>query len=542
MRWFTPLLIVAVLPGVAPPAAAQCVPEECLHCGESFTGTTVQKTKDFSDYPCVAKPQSASDQFFCFTWADDIEVRLELDVQPPPVASMSLLVLEGACSPDACVQGVSGGYEDKSLAFIATGSTGYYFAVDGWLSGDDSPFTLSVECRAYGQCAVVNTLICGEERYDQLEGTDHFSIYPGAVHPKPGLEMVYTFVATENAKVSFDLYSPSLADTDLIVLDDACAPTSLIALAESGAATDVLTIDAVAGHTYYVVVDARKQLGTGDGFYLTTTCQPACASDADCDGATPACDTATGECVTCVSDSHCPAGERCDAHACVDDPRWCGSSAACGPGATCIASACVSACGDAAANPCAPPAVCDSASGVCVAPRQPQCVAALHCGPGEFCAANGACLAHCADPGANPCAAPRVCESASGLCQFPPECLTSAACGPGERCADGGCVDACADADANPCPAGTACDGATLACTPSSTLTTCTSSADCATDQECDPDSNTCTAAGPPNLPPAANGPGGGCAGGSTSPGGGLPAALLCLLALLAVRFRLLRA
>lgn len=54
MRWFTPLLIVAVLPGVAAPAAGQCIPEECLHCGESFTGTTVQKIKDFSDSPCVS--------------------------------------------------------------------------------------------------------------------------------------------------------------------------------------------------------------------------------------------------------------------------------------------------------------------------------------------------------------------------------------------------------------------------------------------------------------------------------------------------------
>jgi len=46
---------------------------------------------------------------------------------------------------------------------------------------------------------------------------------------------------------------------------------------------------------------------------------PICLADAECSGATPACDTAQGACVACTSDVHCP-GAACDtsAHACVE--------------------------------------------------------------------------------------------------------------------------------------------------------------------------------------------------------------------------------
>ncbi len=65
-----------------------------------------------------------------------------------------------------------------------------------------------------------------------------------------------------------------------------------------------------------------------------------CTSAADCAGdpGGPACDTATGRCVACVTDEHCSAGALCAGNVCV---MGCTSARPCPAGQTCCDGACV---------------------------------------------------------------------------------------------------------------------------------------------------------------------------------------------------------
>ena len=57
-----------------------------------------------------------------------------------------------------------------------------------------------------------------------------------------------------------------------------------------------------------------------------------CTSDAMCMGDTPRCDMATGKCVACLEDGHCPEGSVCRGGACAPG---CSAMKGCGDAGTC---------------------------------------------------------------------------------------------------------------------------------------------------------------------------------------------------------------
>lgn len=136
-----------------------------------------------------------------------------------------------------------------------------------------------------------------------------------------------------------------------------------------------------------------------------------CTTDDDCGADAPFCNEAGTACLVCLSDEHCEDGHRCEQGACEPPPPACEEDRDCeDPGAPfCVEGACVA------------------------------CTADLHCGEGEACSDEGSCLPNLCEDDAD-CAAfeGRTCRD--GSCR-PGECDTASDC-PGERpyCEENACV------------------------------------------------------------------------------------------------------
>jgi len=167
-----------------------------------------------------------------------------------------------------------------------------------------------------------------------------------------------------------------------------------------------------------------------------------CTQDADCGGATPACDTTTGVCVACTpTDDTCPIGHYCEAtNTCVVGCRSAADCATDGGASTCQTSTheCVGCVTD---NDCALGSLCQSQT--CV----PGCSATHGCDIGKTCCGTQ-CESLATDP-AHCGSCTNVCDSThsngatcvSSVCEY-------ASCGAGY--AD--CSTASNDVDGCECP------------------------------------------------------------------------------------------
>jgi hypothetical protein len=170
----------------------------------------------------------------------------------------------------------------------------------------------------------------------------------------------------------------------------------------------------------------------------------ACATDRDCYGAVPVCDTGQGRCVKCQDDGDCPGELHCEpvtgeCRDCVtNDHCPFANSPICDPASRQCTSTCVDS-GDCLAGP----SYCDTTDGVCYdclptagCPFCEQdthsCVGCLTdddcpparptCGPSLFCSAACTSDADCAGA---------VCDTGKGLCA---ECVVNGDCGIDEVC------------------------------------------------------------------------------------------------------------
>ncbi len=237
-----------------------------------------------------------------------------------------------------------------------------------------------------------------------------------------------------------------------------------------------------------------------------------------CSGATPVCDSASGQCVTCTASQGCPAGESCDTSVtggrcvgggCQSDRDCTGAAGVCDlstgncvvctaaegcPGGSCDTSVAGGRCvtnsgctGDGQCSGATP--VCDTASGQCVV-----CTSTDGCTTGQTCQ-NDACVANSSCTGDGQCsgAAP-VCNTASGQCVV---CTSTDGCsGATSKCdtttAGGKCVACLASTDCSgangicsngacvACTAAQGCSGATPKCdTTADKCVQCLSNGDC---------------------------------------------------------------
>jgi hypothetical protein len=179
-----------------------------------------------------------------------------------------------------------------------------------------------------------------------IEGTTRggpsvLNAYPGCVWwDESGPERAYSFFTAESGPYRAALGNLS-ADLDLFVLDDDCFADSCIAYGDSEVAWN-----AVAGHTYFVIVDGFAGLSSDFRLTLGCACLPDCGSrvcgDDGCGGSCGSCDAGEacqeGACCTqqcagrvCGDDGcggqcgscNTAAGEICVDGACADYGDWC---------------------------------------------------------------------------------------------------------------------------------------------------------------------------------------------------------------------------
>lgn len=178
----------------------------------------------------------------------------------------------------------------------------------------------------------------------------------------------------------------------------------------------------------------------------------------DCQGLTPMCEPATGECVACLADNDCGQGSFCALGECREAQGECLSN------------------GDCAGNPQGPH---------CFVDRCVQCIATEHCPPQHRCDANECVVARCEGV---LCNGQAQCNAETGRCE--PGCQGDADCLEGQGCNrdTGQCYNSDGSCDADsPCRPGSSCDGgggapggpAETSCSCPGSVVSCQDAADC---------------------------------------------------------------
>jgi hypothetical protein len=210
---------------------------------------------------------------FAYTFAPGQDLDLDLALEAPG-ADLDVLVLDdgGACDPARCV--VAG---DRAASLRVRGGSTYTVVVDG-RGGAAGDYTLDIAC-AGTACTPAATVACGEAVAGGNGGPGSGNVLrdysPCGLSGLTGPERVYAFTAPADGAVTAALGGLT-ADLDLAVLEDrgqGCLATECL---DGGDASVRFT--AVAGRTYYLVVDGRD--GAAGDFDLLVTCAAATCTSA----------------------------------------------------------------------------------------------------------------------------------------------------------------------------------------------------------------------------------------------------------------------
>jgi len=468
------------------PTECTPMPEPITECGTILNGAIgmTGTVNAFDDYPNCGPPfpadfSQSGEVVYALNFAAATDVTLNRVVGAPPLTPLFISVFEGGgdgCGPNnTCV-----GQEIDTFNFAAEAGQTYYMVLDSDQFTTE-PFAVNVDCCVpdctgkicgsdgcggtcgdcsngescvAGSCEVVASacqplgeLQCGAPvlgSFDDPGVVDAFQDYqcPGFPSPSAGVEVVYSFTAPNNGTITIerDFGIPPAGPLFLAVLADEgqeCDPTSPTACIARE--VDSVTFDAIAGQTYYVVVD-RDPFFPGDDFFgLNVTCDVPC---------TPQC---AGDGVTC-------------------EPDGCGGTCSCNPGDVCntLTAYCGAECEPFTSDPvCGADAWCfplanDPTTGNCQ-PTEPANLAKGDpcglggnpppapsddlCGPGLLCIDN-ACDDIC-DPAAT---------SGEGVCTGADEgCLVLQGGEPPQALSFGACIEACDLAGDSSCSTGTTC-------------------------------------------------------------------------------------
>jgi hypothetical protein len=225
-------------------------------------------------------------------------------------ADLDLVVLEGSCTPAACITSSNiGGPISENISLAVTAGQSYYIVVDGW-AGATSDFDLAIGCATTGddddsaspgddddddsagwtaaQCNSTGALGCTFGSDQSANNND-----PGSSQQvdsyscdlaldESGPEFVYSYTPAQDLAVTFTLSGLS-DDLDLFVLQASsggnCDPDTCIEYS-AGLADESVTFTALSGVTYYLVVDGH--LGAISDFDLSLDC-PTCSSSGSLD-------------------------------------------------------------------------------------------------------------------------------------------------------------------------------------------------------------------------------------------------------------------
>ena len=305
-------------PGPNPLCADTCIPDWTLTCGGTDAwGTDMSGATDVvEEYAC--SPYAYTGPEYTYTWTAEFDAVVTVSLSGEE-ADTDLIVLESmgeGCDPEQCRD-----WDFSKVTFEAVAGQTYYFVVDGYEEGvlpGEGDYTIAIECQP------LNELDCGDGMDDDLDGltdcddpdcagtvecplpvcepawnlacgeTDSWSNYSfgstdlidgydcnGYGYAAP--EYTYVFVAPVSKTITVKL-AEETAETDILVLtsgdEGECLPENCVDWGMSE-----VTFEAVAGETYYLVVDGFA--GAEGSYTITVECPPDvevdCGDDVDND-------------------------------------------------------------------------------------------------------------------------------------------------------------------------------------------------------------------------------------------------------------------
>jgi hypothetical protein len=306
-------------------AAPNCVVATCqgaanLVAGgfDSYDNEGPGSTDAVDSWDCVPNyDESGPEYVYVYTAAQNGQATVNLNIQIDelieillgPLDDLDLFILaaSGGCNPSSCVAyGVTNG-NDTVTWNVTAGST-WYIVVDGF-EGDTSAYTLHLEnipfappplppevcgsgydedgdglvdcddsdcaaaavCQAVGTCNSAFTLGCGGTDSWSNNGTGSTNVissYGCSTWNESGPEYTYQFTAVATGTVDVALSDMGGVDLDIFVLDGASGVCNEGNCTANGNTSASFT--AVAGHTYYFVVDGYS--GATGSYDISVTC------------------------------------------------------------------------------------------------------------------------------------------------------------------------------------------------------------------------------------------------------------------------------
>jgi hypothetical protein len=293
-----------------------CQESWVLFCGsfDSFSTASPLATNQVDSYSCSSWEETGPEYAYYFQapldQANEVTIDLSYD---SALVDLDVFVLEDQgipCNSESCVS-----YGGLGTTFETEAGADYWVVVDGY-QGDAGAYEVFVDCEPVPDaeicddgvdndgdgdidcddedCAGANncaaycddnapTISCGQtlsgdNTWDPsatIPGlTDSIDGYPCNIGSYTGPEMAYEWVATVTGTVeaSFIGPQPTVLNHDIIVLDGDngdCVNTQCV---PDGQGFNDVEVEAVAGHTYYFVVDAFE--GEEGPFQLHLDCSP----------------------------------------------------------------------------------------------------------------------------------------------------------------------------------------------------------------------------------------------------------------------------
>ena len=345
----------ACLPGESNTCAGGCEPKYTLTCGQNDTWDTGSfgATDQVDDWGCTAVSHPGPEYTYTFTAPYDGLMNATLSSEEALTNVLIVSQGSGGCEPSQCQDW---GYTIAGAEMTA-GET-LYIVVDG-MTADSGGYSINVDCVpdsetdctdgvdedgdgstdcsdsdcggddacGVSSCIPAWTLGCGSVDYSATYAggsTNAETTYPSCnPFDYPADEYTYAFTAPSSGEVSVALSNTSV-DVDVMVLadtDGSCSASQCVAWGDSA-----VSFDAVAGQTYYLVVDGYN--GAQGSFTIDLVCESAAPTtesactggvdddgdgqtdceDSDCLGTSPDCqpactpDNNSASFLTCPSD------------------------------------------------------------------------------------------------------------------------------------------------------------------------------------------------------------------------------------------------
>jgi len=277
------------------PGTGTCSPSTSIGCADSVTAdtTAAAASSSMDSYSCSSWDASGPELVYSFQATEACEATATLG-SIATGQDLDVYVMENVgsgCAADQCIS-----FGNLSATWQATAGSTYYIAVDGYY-GDAGSFTLELGCGAGsapvgddddddgpspgtpegspGTLSPSSALSCGSSLNGNTGASGSPSLrnnYGCSSWDASGPEDVYSFVAADTGDVTVSLpWIQPGQDLDLYILEDQGNGTVPNACSSFGDST--VTFSAVAGQTYYIVVDGYN--GDAGSYSLELACASA---------------------------------------------------------------------------------------------------------------------------------------------------------------------------------------------------------------------------------------------------------------------------